>query len=287
MSRAEGTVNSTAADDEGLARLHGGGATAYQSHSRANGGVPALLIRPLGGSTALWGSFRSILAETLHVVSFDHRGCGRSSAAPVWGTTQGLARDGLSVLDHLALDRAHVFGISLGGMTATWLAILEPARVAGRCLAATPARGLELSRSGLRRELGLAACFARPRAEVEASLVDRVLSRRFREAHPDETRRIEGLLQAEPASRAALLGHALAAVRHDARRELSRIRAPTLVLAGDGDHLLGIEPGRALAARIPGASFEIIPGSGHDLTLEQPLVTAARVARFFHGAARS
>ncbi len=266
---------------DGFTRLPDGGEIAYEICGQSHGGIPVLLICPLGGSMALWGTFRELLSEDLRVISFDLRGTGHSSPDPAWVSTRSLARDGLRVLAQLGVERAHVFGISLGGMTATWLAILAPARVARLCLASAPARGLELSRAGLRRELALAACFARPRDEVEASLVDRILSPRFREHHPDEVRGIERCLRARPASRVALFKHALAAMLHDARGELGHIRAPTLVLAGEDDALLGTEAPRALAAGIPRSTFEIVADSGHDLALEQPLVTGTRVSQFF------
>ena len=279
-ARPGGVVKTSAGDHDGFARLPDGGEIAYQIRGRVHGGTPLLLVRPLGGSTALWGSFRTVLSEKLEVISFYYRGSGHSTQAPAWVTTKGLARDGLGVLDHLGATRAHVFGISLGGMAATWLALLAPARVAKLCLAATPARGIELTHTALRRDLALAACFARPLPEVEAHLVDRILSRRFREGHPEEVRRIERALHAQPATRTALIKHAVAAFLHDARRELHRIHAPTLVLAGQDDELLGTGPPRALAAAIPGAMFEIIAASGHDVTLEQPIAAATRVARF-------
>jgi 3-oxoadipate enol-lactonase len=267
--------------EDGFARVPGGGEIAYQTCGPSHDRDPVLLIRPLGGSMALWGSFRARLAETHRIIAFDHRGSGRSSAAPAITTTKALARDALQVLDHLGAPRAQVFGISLGGMVATWLAILAPSRVSKLCIAAAPARGLALSRAGLRRGLSLAACLAKPRGAIEASLVERILSRHFREGHPEELHRIERLASAEPTSRTALAQLALAAALHDARSELERITAPTLVLAGEHDALLGTEAPRALAGAIRGAKFAIIAGSGHDLTLEQPLATAASVARFF------
>lgn len=270
----------TLAREDGFVKLPDGGEIAYQVHGDA-GGAPVLLLRPLGGSMAIWGSFRDVLAAGARVISFDHRGSGRSSAAPACVTTRGLARDAIPVLDHLQVSRAHVFGISLGGMAATWLALLAPSRVNRLCLASAPARGIELTHAGLRRELGLAACLARPIEEVEAGLVQRILSHRFRDAHPDEVLRIERAVRAEPSSRAALIKLALAGVLHDAERELPRLHAPTLVLAGQNDDLLGMEAPRALAAALPDATFEVVAASGHDLTLEQPIATATRVARFF------
>jgi len=264
----------------GFARLSDGGELAYELHGEAHEGLPILLLRPLGGTMTLWGPFRALLAEKLRVISFDYRGSGPSSAERAWVSTRGLARDALGLLDHLGVARAHVFGVSLGGMAATWLAIRAPSRVAKLCLASAPARGLALARATLARDLAMAACFLRPRDEVEAALVERVLSRAFRAAHPEEARRIADLVRAEPASRAALLKHALAGLLHDAHRQLRHIQAPTLVLAGAHDTLLGVEAPRALAAAIPLATFEIIADAGHAVALEQPIVTATRVLGF-------
>jgi pimeloyl-ACP methyl ester carboxylesterase len=266
---------------KGSFTLPGGGQIAYQTSGHATSGPPVLLIRPLGGSMELWGPFRARLAETHRIIAFDHRGSGRSSPASLLTTTASLARDSLHLLDHLGVDRAQVFGISLGGMVATWASLIAPRRVTRLVIAAAPARGLALSRAGLGRGLSLASCLALPHREIEAGLIHRILSRRFREAHPDEVLQIERRASEAPTSRAGLIELALAAGLHDVRRHLGRIRAATLVLAGDDDSLLGTDAPRALAAAIRGADFAIIPGSGHDLTLEQPLVTAARVAAFF------
>lgn len=267
-------------EERGLVRLADGGNIAYEWHGRCDHGLPLLLVRPLGGSMALWGEFRERLAQYHRVLSFDFRGTGRSSGHATWLGTRGLAQEAVCVLDHVGVERVHVFGLSLGGMAASWLAIDAPTRVAGLCIASAPARGIELSVGGVHRELAMAACFLHPRQDVEASLVSRVLSREFRRAHPGEVARIERIVAATPASRTSLLKHALAGLRHDARAALPRIHSDTLVLAGSRDGLLDNTAPRALAAAIPGALFEIIADSGHDLTIEQPTVTASRVSRF-------
>jgi len=264
-----------------------GGHIAYRVEGVENLGPPLLLIRPLGGSMDLWGSFRSLLATQHRVISYDLRGTGRSSADPGWVGTRALAADALLLLDHLDVDRANVFGLSLGGMIATWLAATAPSRVAKLCLASTPARGLVLTHAGLLRELSLAACLLRPIEYVEASLVERILSRRFRATRPRAASTIDaqlhGLAASTPrasASRLSLVRHAFAAIRHDARSVLGRIQAPTLVLVGDEDEMLGMEAAKELARGIPNATFAMIREAGHDVTLEQPSVTAVRVALF-------
>lgn len=256
------------------------GPIAYELRGRADAGLPLLLIRPLGGSMDLWGSFRDILAEERSIISFDPRGTGASRADPGWISTPGLAEDARDLLDHLRVPRADVFGLSLGGMTATWLAIVAPERVASLCLASTPARGIEVTRAGIGRELRLAACFAHPLVDIESSLVRRILSSRFRTTHPEEVHRIERMLQAHPATRRSLLRHALAGLLHDARSRLGDVRSSTLVLAGELDALLGTKPSRELADGIAGARFEVVVASGHDLTLEQPEVTARTLLDF-------
>jgi 3-oxoadipate enol-lactonase len=258
------------------APLPDGGTLAYETLGE---GSPVLLVRPLGGSMALWGEFRARLAGEHRVVAYDLRGTGASRSAPAWSTTRGLARDAIALLDHLDIARAHVFGISLGSMIATWLAIDAPARVDRLCLASTCARGVELSATGLRRELAMASTFLR--RDFEPRLVARVLSSRFRREHPGETARIETVVRGTPSSRRSLATHALAGLVHDARAELPTITAPTLVLAGADDMLLGTEPSRAVSEAIPDAAFEIIPAAGHALTLERPVATAQRVMEHF------
>lgn len=273
-------MNGHHGEESGKVRCPDGGDIAFEWHGRRDHGLPVLLMRPLGGSMALWGEFRERLAQYHRVLSFDFRGAGRSSRHAPWLGTRGLAQEAVRVLDHVGVERVHVFGISLGGMAASWLAIDAPTRVAGLCIASAPARGIALGVGRVRRELAMAACFLHPRQDVEASLVTRVLSPEFRRAHPGEVGRIEKVVAATPASRSSLLKHALAGLRHDARPALRTIRSDTLVLAGARDRLLGAAAPRALAAAIPGASFELVADAGHDLTLEQPTATASRVSRF-------
>jgi 3-oxoadipate enol-lactonase len=252
-----------------------GGRLAYEQHGA---GTPLLLLRPLGGSMALWGAFRAQLAQRFRVISFDLRGSGQSSARAPLGT-RAIARDALALLDALHVEQAHVFGISLGGMAATWLAIDAPARVSRLVVACAPPLGLELTHASLRRELAMAACFLRPRDEVEPALVKRVLSRAFREQHTREVAQIQEVVARHPSTRASLLRLALSGLLHRPRR-LADIRAPTLVLGASHDGLLGLGPTRELAAAIPGARWAEIEDSGHDVTLEQPQATARAVLDF-------
>lgn len=239
-------------------------------------GEPLLLLRPLGGSITMWGSFADRLATRFRVIAFDPRGVGGSSDVPAMATTRAMARDALAVLDHLAIPRAHVFGISLGGMIATWLAAEHGERVGRLVLASTMPWALSARHAQPGTTALLAGCLARP--DCGPCLVRRILSPEFRRAHASEVRRLEKTMRRERFSRRSLLVHLGAAARHDGKEALTRIRNETLVLIGTRDAIAAPDSQRWLASAL-GATVETID-AGHDLTLERPLQTAERVAAF-------
>jgi 3-oxoadipate enol-lactonase len=216
-----------------------------------------------------------------------HPGGGAGwGAPPLDVTTREMARDALAVLDALRVRRARVFGISLGAMVSTWLAVDAPDRVSRLCLASAGVVGFALTPSGLVHGAEMAASVLAPEGEVVRRLADALISPETRADDPARVEAIDAAADAEPARRLELVKHAMAAVRHDARAALPSITAPTLVLAGARDVLIGTAPPRSLAEAIHGARFEVIEDAGHDLTLEQPAETARRVAAFFRARRR-
>jgi len=227
-----------------FARLADGGRVAWGA--RGPRGAPAiLLVRPFGGPRSAWGEFGDALAERLQVVAFDARGVGESSAVPWTASTRGMARDALAVLDAAEIARASVYGISLGGMIATWLAIDAAPRVDKLVLASTPAR-VTLSGVTLARALPLARWLA---------------------AHATRS----------STPRRALAILLFAALRHDASSHLGRIAADTLALAGDDDALVNVASQRRVVELVPRARLVVARGIGHDLSAEAPAWTAERV----------
>jgi 3-oxoadipate enol-lactonase len=258
-----------------LCPLEDGGRLAYRE---SGSGEPILLLRPLGGSLASWGRFAETLSRTLHVVAFEPRGAaGSSSRAPLGTSTRSMARDARALLDHLRLPRAHVYGISLGGMVASWLALDSPERVERLILASTLPSGWDVSRDALGRGLQVARCMLKPAREAEACLAERILSHRFRARHPEQVARIRAEALAQPARRTGLLQLMAAAMRHDVRPRLREIAAPTLLLAGELDPILTRSTQEELLRGIPDARLELIPDSGHDISVEAPELTAERV----------
>lgn len=245
-------------------------------------GPPLLLVRPLGGSIAMWGRFGEALSRSFRTIAYDPPGAGRSSAPPATITTRALARHAVAVLDEVGVDRAHVFGISLGGMIATWLAVDAPTRVDRLVLASTMPWGLSGRHASPRRGLAFARCLLLPDEDCAACLVRRVLSPDFVRARRDEVAGLEALARASAGGRGAIVALAAAAARHDARRALARIDAETLVLGGARDTLAAPASQRWMVQEIARARFETID-CGHDLTLEAPDETAQRVCSFLVG----
>jgi 3-oxoadipate enol-lactonase len=250
----------------------------HLAFTESGSGEAVLLLRPLGGSLQAWGRFAELLSRAVHVIAFDPRGAaGGSSRAPVVTSTRSMAGDARALLDHLQLARVHLYGISLGGMVASWLAVDAPERVQRLILASTLPSGLEVSRDALGRGAAVARCMLKPAREAEACLAQRILSQEFRARHPEEVARIRAEALAQPASRAGLLQLMAAAARHDVRAQLGRILAPTLLLAGELDPLLTLSTQQELLHGIPDARLELIPNAGHDVSVEAPELTAERV----------
>lgn len=260
-----------------FAPLRDGGRLAYTVRGK---GPALLLVRPVGGSMLSWGGFADALARRLKVIAFDARGTGASSEAPRAITTRSMARDAAALLEHVNVSRAHVLGLSLGGMVASWLAVDAAAKVDRLVLVSTLPRGLSVKKGAVLRGLRLARCLALPPADAEACLVTEILSRAFREQHPEAVAAVQKIARRQPASRSSLLAMLRAAARHDVRARLHEIAAPTLVIAGEYDPLLTKDSQRRLLAEIPRATFEVIAGAGHDLSIEAPEQTAEHVLTF-------
>ena len=260
-----------------LAPLPDGGRLSY---SVIGDGPPLVLLRPLGGTMALWGSFATILAEHHRVIAFDPRGVGDSSAAPLACSTRGMAADAVALLDHLGVEKAHVFGLSLGGMVGSWLAIDAPERVERLVLASTLPRARALSRRAAGRAWSFLRCFASPWDVAEVALVRQVLSSFFKRTQAERVSAIEALVRAHPSTRANLVRLGLAAARHDAEPRLLEIGAPTLLVVGMLDPLVGPRAQTELVLGIPNARLEVMHEAGHDLSLEKPAELAERVMAF-------
>lgn len=235
----------------------------------AGSGDPLVLIMGFGGDHLAWGFQVPVFAERHRVVAFDNRGAGQTDAPDAAYSTRTMADDTVGLMDRLGIERAHVLGVSMGGMIAQEIAINHPGRVRTLQLHCTYARAdrytqvradiWEMLRRKLTREESMRAVM--PWLFEPASYNER----------PDfvETIIANGLANPYPQSLAGFVRQREAVSAHDALDRLDRITCPTLVSTGERDGLVSPQFSREIAARIPGAEFQTLPG-GHVYFWEFP-----------------
>ncbi|MDA2809642.1 alpha/beta hydrolase [Nocardiopsis sp. RSe5-2] len=228
-------------------------------------GPVVLLVPPIGAKWSVWEPQMPELTRCLRVLRVNHRGHGASPAPPGGAAVDDLGADAAALLDRLDLDRVRVVGAGMGGAAvATWLAVHRAKRVHRLAYVAGAAR---LPHAEHWRSLA-----ARARAEGMAAVRTAAalswFTPGFAEERPDVVGRMgEELAGVDPAGFAACWE---AAAEADQFPDISRIRAPALVVSGAHDAMLPPGHGRRLAAGIPGARFEQVRGAAHLAGVERP-----------------
>jgi pimeloyl-ACP methyl ester carboxylesterase len=183
-----------------------------------------------------------------------------------------MADDAVAVLDAAAIDRAHVYGISLGGMVAQQLALRHPRRVGSLVLGATSPGGPRSVRPDA-EVLDFISRRLRMRSDEAArASVPFNYGPRCRSAHPERIDEDIAQRLASPFSERAYREQLFAAGLHNTYGRLPRIAAPTLVVHGRHDRMVPVGNGERLAERIPGARLRILEESGHLYPTEEPAV---------------
>ena len=176
-------------------------------------------------------------------------------------TTRDMAAEQAQAMEALGIDRADILGVSMGGMIAQWLAIDHPHRVGKLILTVTCAEQNPVLRESIREWVDLA------KAGDHAGFMDSNLRRIYSERYYRQNKWMTPLIGAltKPKSYDRFFIQAEACLTHDARAELGKIQAQTLVIGGEKDLALGGEASKVLAAHIPGAALKMYPQWGHGL----------------------
>lgn len=232
-------------------------------------GVPLLLLAGQANSRRWWDPVRADFVARHRTVALDALGTGASPEGAEYSTRR-FAADAVAVLDAAGIGRAHVYGTSMGGKVAQWLAIDHPERVGALVLGCTTPGGPR----GLVAGREVVGPLAGPTAAARRALAELMVSPAWLDRHPDGA---DAVLGDPGMTQAARRGHRLASARHDASAALSRIAAPTLVLHGTDDAFC--PPGNAdlLVAGIPGAALQLFEGARHAYFLEHRAAASAAV----------
>lgn len=214
-----------------------------------------ILSNSLGSDLSMWDRQVATLGERFRVLRYDSRGHGRSAAPAAPYTIERLGRDVLALMDALRIPRAHFCGLSKGGMVGMWLAAGHPDRIAGLVLANTaahlPPPELWNARIKAVSEKGMEA--------VADTVIDRWFTATFRQTEPNLVEAARRMFNAtSPVGYAA----ACAAIRDmDLRPALSKIKAATLVIAGDQDAATPPVLAEDIVAAIPTARLTMLPAA--------------------------
>jgi 3-oxoadipate enol-lactonase len=240
-------------------------------------GPPMLLGPSLGTTVDLWRPQLPALTERYRVIRYDHRGHGGSPVPPGPYRLDDLGGDVLALLDRLGVARAHIGGVSLAAMVGMWLAAHAPDRVDRLVLICTSPR---IEPASMWRERAETV-----RARGLAAIADALISRWFTEevvrARPDLVAEARKMIAAVPDEGYANCCAAIETM--DLTPVLSRISAPTLVIAGTDDLATPPEHAERIVAGVSGARQALVPGAAHLANMSHPDAVTGLMTRFVGG----
>jgi 3-oxoadipate enol-lactonase len=240
------------------------------------GGEAVVLVHAIGCDHRMWDELARALSPRHRVIRVDVRGHGGSAVAPRPYTLEGLADDVARLLQGLGIRKAHWVGLSMGGMIGQAFAFRHPERLGKLVIAnSTGSYGPEgrkmwEARAKMVEEGGVAA--------IHDMVASRYFSDDFRAKEPRAVEEVMRRFAQTP--KEGYLGCCDAIAALDFTRDLARIQAPTLVIAGGAD--AGTPPvmSEALARGIPNAKLAVIPGAAHLSAVEKPAEFNALVREF-------
>jgi len=225
-------------------------------------GPPVLFSNSLGTTCELWNPQLEALSPTFRIIRYDTRGHGSSDVPDGPYTLETLGLDAIAILDAAAVKRAHVCGLSLGGLTAMWLGVHRPDRVRSVTLVSTAAR-IANAMMWEERIVQVQTSGVGPLADAA---MGRWFSQSFRDSRPRVVAIYHRMLSETPA-----VGYAAccAAIRDaDLRAAIARISAPTLIIAGHHDPVTPPADAQAMHERIPGSRVSLLDAA-HILNVEK------------------
>jgi pimeloyl-ACP methyl ester carboxylesterase len=243
-------------------------------------GQPLVMIMGLGGARSSWRSQKGLFKKYYRTVTFDNRGVGKSDKPIGPYTIKMMGDDTLGLMDQLGIEKAHVLGVSMGGMIAQELAINHPERVDKLILGCTFARAGASSDSP---EMNKAMESYRKSLQDEASQ-RKLLSALLDLSFNSRSNRAFILPFAKIAIRfssiSGIVEQMKAVSTHDTVERLKMIKAPTLVLTGTEDRLVNPVSSEMIAKLVPNAKLVKVPGGGHTFFMEKHNDFNREVLRF-------
>jgi len=242
------------------------------AYNVAGAGAPLFLIGGFTMVKEMWSSLAGMFAAHFRVIAFDNRGMGETTVPDEDYTTADMAADVIGLMDHLGIEKGHIFGVSLGGLIAQMLVLDHGDRITKAVLGCTSHGG----RHAIAQDpevVAILASAADPRIPAEEAIRRRTavnLSERFQREQPQKVEEfIQIALRHQPTPKGAQ-GQMKALSVFNVKRRLGDIRCPVLVISGDEDKMVPPGNSRLLAEGISGAELYMMSGAGHGFFRERP-----------------
>lgn len=251
----------------------------YYELSGPQGAPVVAFSNSIGTTLEMWDAQAEALSANYRCLRYDTRGHGRSAVADRPARIADLADDLAGLLDAVAAPKAHIVGLSLGGMTAQAFALCYPDRVKSVTLMATAAylpsaesweqRAVTVCRDGM--------------AAIGDAVISRWFTPSYPQASPEKVASVrDRFLQMDPRGYAACCR----VIRDmDLRQDIGSIAAPTLVIAGAEDPATPVAMMEDIRARLAGSELVILPNAAHLLAIEQAGRVTRHLLSFLGGAA--
>lgn len=240
-------------------------------------GEPLLLIMGLGYPSDAWYRTRPVLAGRYRTIAFDNRGVGRTEMPPGPYPIPVMASDAAAVLDAAGVEKAHIFGISMGGMIAQEFALQYPQRVRSLVLGCTASGGPHAVRAEASATQMLMARGTMTKEEAAEAAVpfiyDRSTPRKLIDEDIERRRPWFPNVQAYTAQLQGILAW-------EAYSRLEKISAPTMVIHGEHDRLVPPGNGKLIAENIRGSELVMLKNASHIFTTDQPETAQSAILKF-------
>lgn len=243
----------------------------------AGQGPPLVLLHGFLCDSRCWRTQLTALADQFAVLAWDAPGAGLSSDPPAAFTITDWAEILAAFLDRVGVERAHMLGLSWGGLLAQEFIRLSPARVDRLVLADTYA-GWKGSLPDEVVEKRRARCYRDASRATDEVVAEWVPFEFFSNASEELSAEMAGVVAGFHPLGFRLMAKALADT--DTSALLPTIAAPTLLLWGDGDLRSPLSVAEQFHTAIPGSRLEVIAGAGHVSNMEKPDEFNARVRDF-------
>jgi len=251
------------------------GSRIYWEESGA--GEPLLLIMGLGYSHEMWHRTRPVVSAHYRTILFDNRGVGKSDVPQGAYSIAQMAADADAVLDAAGIEKAHVFGVSMGGMIAQEVALNYPDRVNRLVLGCTACGGRNAIAAAQNVIDVLMARARMTPAEGAQAMVPYIYDASTPRERIDEDLAIR--IRSYPEA-AGYMGQVQAILAWTSFGRLTQIRSPTLIVHGETDQLVPPQNAGILAQNIAGSRLVMLPHASHIFITDQPEASHREVLSF-------